>query len=63
MANERWQHKVVEIKPRWTGNVATEDVQAELDRLGLHGWQLVNVVKGGTHITGTHTQLYLKRLA
>lgn len=58
MANERWQHKVVQIKPRWTGNTAIEDVQAELDRLGLQGWQLVNVIN-----QGGHTRLYMKRLA
>lgn len=58
MANERWQHRIVEIKPRWTGGPAIGNIQSELDRLGMQGWQLVTATQ---HSGRTH--LYLKRPA
>lgn len=59
MTNERWQHKVVEIKSKWHGGMDLDEVQTQLDRLGLQGWQLVSVVQRW----GENMQLYLKRLA
>lgn len=40
----RWQYKVVELPFKWTGGFAPR-MQAELDRLGPQGWELVSVVQ------------------
>ena len=55
MANERWAYQVIDIKPKFLG-IRTADVQAELNRLGLQGWELVAV-----QATGIATRLYFKR--
>jgi len=44
MANERWTYQVIDIKLRLFGNT-TELVQAELNRVGLQGWELVSVTQ------------------
>ena len=44
MANDRWTYQVIDIKPRLFGNTA-ELVQAELNRVGLQGWELVTVTQ------------------
>ncbi len=39
----RWQYKVVEYKPTLMGGVKPEEMQAELDKLGATGWELVSL--------------------
>lgn len=48
MAADRWRYNVVEVKPSsvWRGGVATEALQAELDRQGTQGWELVMTLPG-----------------
>lgn len=56
----RWQYKVLEIKPKLFGEGTTERTQAELDKLGAQGWELVSTVQ--SHATET-LRLFLKRQA
>lgn len=42
MAERRWSYHVAEIKPGLFG-IKTEQVQAELNRLGTQGWELVQL--------------------
>lgn len=42
--NNRWSYQVVQIKPGRWGKLKDEDVQAELNRMGAMGWELVNIV-------------------
>ncbi|MEO6064307.1 MAG: hypothetical protein ABIP49_00810 [Lysobacterales bacterium] len=44
MASQRWQHLVVEVKPRVFGNMR-EQLQAELDKHGAAGWELVTALQ------------------
>lgn len=44
MANDRWSYQIVEIKPRLFVN-PVEQIQAELNRLGAQGWELVSVTQ------------------
>jgi hypothetical protein len=55
MANERWTYQVIDIKPKFLG-LRSADIQAELNRLGLQGWELVSAQQ-----TGIGCRLYLKR--
>lgn len=41
----RWQHKVVEFDFKLFGGKFTERAQAELDKLGAQGWELVAVLQ------------------
>lgn len=41
----RWQYKVVELSYKMFGGKLTERAQAELDKLGQQGWELVSVVQ------------------
>jgi hypothetical protein len=43
--SKRWSYLTVEVKPSWTG-LKPEDMQAELNRHGQLGWELVNAVMG-----------------
>jgi hypothetical protein len=43
-ANARWRYLVVELKPNWLGRIADEVLQAELDRQGAQGWELVQTL-------------------
>jgi hypothetical protein len=63
MASERWRYNVVEIKPgsMWRAVVATADLQAELDRQGTQGWELVLTLPGATSMGGL--RLVFKRPA
>lgn len=63
MASERWRYNVVEIKPKhmWSATVPTGDLQAELDRQGTQGWELVMKVPGTTSMGGI--RLVFKRPA
>jgi hypothetical protein len=56
MAGERFSYQVVTVKPRVFSERQAEDIQAELNRLGAQGWELVAV-----QATGAGTRLYLKR--
>ena len=57
MANERWTYQVVEVKPRmFTSSV--DLIQAELNRLGPLGWELVAVTQ--SHQINP-VRLYLKK--
>ena len=42
MAFQRWQHLVIEVKAKFLGN-HQERLQAELDKQGALGWELVAV--------------------
>ena len=46
--SNRWQYKVVEISPTLFGGNQTERLQAELDKLGASGWELVSVVQSAS---------------
>lgn len=39
----RWSHKVVEVSFSLFGSKLGEKIQAELDRFGAQGWELVAV--------------------
>ena len=56
----RWQHKVVELDVRLFGGSLTERAQAELDKLGTLGWELVAVSHAGPVDT---LRLFLKKEA
>lgn len=57
MNQDRWTYQVVEIRSRLFGNTA-EVVQAELNRVGAQGWELVSV----TQPNHAHPiRLYLKK--
>lgn len=56
----RWQYRVVEIKVHLFGDSMSERAQAELDKLGAQGWELVST----THSHATDMlRLFLKRPA
>lgn len=46
MAADRWRYNVVEVKPKsiWRSVVGASDLQAELDRQGAQGWELVSII-------------------
>lgn len=57
--SKRWSYKVVEIKPTFTGRITSETIQAELDKYGGQGWELVQVLHSGH---GLHpAKLFFKR--
>ena len=41
---ERWKYLVVKVKPGFFGDVDVDKLQAELDRHGSAGWELVTAV-------------------
>lgn len=43
--SRRWQYKVVEVSYKMFGGKLSERAQAELDKLGAQGWELVAVVQ------------------
>ena len=43
----RWLYKVVAVDVKMFGNKFTERTQAELDKLGAQGWELVAVEQAG----------------
>lgn len=45
MNAQRWSHQIVELKPRLLGT-KRELIQAELDRMGNLGWELVSTLQG-----------------
>ena len=42
--SKRWSYQVVEVKPTLLGGLKAEEVQAELNRQGANGWELVTVI-------------------
>lgn len=56
----RWLYKVVEVPYKLFDGKQAERVQAELDRHGVQGWELVSVIQ---HHAGTleAVRLYFKR--
>lgn len=42
--SKRWSYLTVELKPSWTG-LKPDEMQAELNRHGQLGWELVNVLQ------------------
>lgn len=63
MADERWNYQVIEVAPRmsfWkSGPIGlSQQIQDELNRLGMQGWELVTV----TRVPAQHgVHLYFKR--
>jgi hypothetical protein len=44
---ERWKYKVLDIRPSrrfLATRPSPEEIQAELDKLGAQGWELVSVI-------------------
>lgn len=60
MSVNKWQHKVVDVAAELFGTAKAEDIQAELDKWGAQGWQLVSVISAGL---AAPVQLFLKREA
>ena len=58
--SKRWQYKVVELPFKWFGGKVADRMQAELDRLGGQGWELVSVVQASSADT---TRMYFKKEA
>ncbi|MCA1714880.1 MAG: DUF4177 domain-containing protein [Gammaproteobacteria bacterium] len=58
----RWLYKVVEVPRKLFGGKQSERVQAELDRQGLQGWELVSVMRGHAGALDS-ARLYFKRPA
>lgn len=58
MRDKKWEYKVERVKPAIFGTTDKQNAQIEerLNRLGLEGWELVNVV-----LYGQQRHLYLKR--
>jgi hypothetical protein len=46
--SHRWTYQVVEIKPSFLGRQKADKIQAELNRLGAQGWELVNITAPNT---------------
>lgn len=42
--SRRWTRQAVEIKPGLPGAVEKDAIQAELDRPGVQGWEMVAMV-------------------
>lgn len=42
--SRRWSYLTVEVKPTWSASIDQEEVQAQLNRHGQLGWELVNIV-------------------
>ena len=45
--SKRWTYQVIELKPGFTKRIDAEAIQAELNRQGPLGWELVQVVHTG----------------
>lgn len=56
--SQRWSYKVVEVPFKLFAGKLTDRVQAELDRLGAQGWELVSV---GQTSAAEAVRLYLKK--
>ena len=56
--SKRWQYKVVELPYQMFGGKIHDRAQAELDKLGAQGWELVSAVQ--SHYADA-LRLFLKR--
>jgi hypothetical protein len=58
--SQRWSYQLIEIRPGFTvGRVKADTIQAELNKQGALGWELVQVIHSGH---GLHpAQLIFKR--
>ena len=56
MSNERWEYKVMLAPVSVWGTSKPELVTEALNREGMQGWELVNVIQHGTRLN-----LFLKR--
>jgi hypothetical protein len=45
MASDRWAYQVIDLKPGFLG-LKSASIQAELNRLGAQGWELVSMISG-----------------
>ncbi len=41
--SSRWSYQVIQLKPGTWGGFKTDAMQAELNRLGAQGWELVSI--------------------
>ena len=41
--SSRWSYQVIQVKPGTWGGFKTDAMQAELNRLGAQGWELVSI--------------------
>lgn len=58
--SQRWIYKVVDIGYRMFGGKTAERAQAELDKLGAQGWELVAVTQSHP---AESLRLFFKRAA
>lgn len=54
----RWQYKVVDLPYRLFGDKLVDRAQAELEKLGALGWELVSVVQSSPADT---LRMFLKK--
>lgn len=60
MTTTRWQHRIVEVPIKFFAGSFTERAQAELDKLGAQGWELVSTVQASSADT---LRMFLKKPA
>lgn len=58
--SHRWIYKVVDVSYKLFGGKVAERAQAELDKLGAQGWELVSVTQSQAT---DGLRLFLKRTA
>lgn len=46
MDQQRWNYRVMEFKGNLFGKVDHKKLQAEMDKLGAQGWELVSTNRG-----------------
>ncbi|MBX3692626.1 DUF4177 domain-containing protein [Dokdonella sp.] len=46
-ATTQWEYRTLVINQRMWGNYKSDDFDAQLVRLGMQGWELVNTVAAG----------------
>ncbi|MBN8482931.1 MAG: DUF4177 domain-containing protein [Xanthomonadales bacterium] len=55
-ATRRWEYRTLRIKTKIFGDYDPADIDADLDRLGAQGWELV-----GSAVVGVSFLMFLKR--
>jgi len=56
----KWRYLVTIVKPGFFGTIKEEHLQAELDRQGNQGWELVEILRTPSG-TWSNTQLVFKK--